>query len=215
MKRLNEIVQSDNNIHASIHSDNVAQSTADVAGDFSSGAVFESLSDHYKNYNNDDVENLTFFSGNSKDLNSYHWERRNKNTPINKNHEDTSKALDKTINKNRLDKDHILYSGSRHDPREKMNALGIVHHPAYLSTTPSKLVAQSFAKDNESDNGVNLFKIKVPKGHPAAYIGKHSWVNPGEKEVLLPRGLNLRHIKTTKYNDNNYEIKMHHMEVVP
>ena len=66
-------------------------------------------------------------------------------------------------------------------------------HPAFLSTSIDKRIAHGFG------SGEHVIHIKVPKGHPGAYVEKHSSL-PGEKEFILPRGhvLNIDKTPTTE-----------------
>lgn len=175
------------------------------------GVILEKLTDHYKNYDISDKKIISDYTTESRDLNGYHWNKHhNPTNKLNAFFETQSSLMDKTINKNKLDKPKSVYSGVMYDPRRAKNALGIVHHPGYLSTSLNKSTAQDFALENsEDDENQHILKIKVPAGHSAAYVDKISQ-NKGEKEMILPRGLNLYHEKTT--NDGIY--KVHHMKIV-
>jgi hypothetical protein len=225
MKRLNEIIQADNNIHASIHSDNVAQSTGDVAGDFGSGGVFESedteyphdaihdrLKGHYNKYTKTDLARVETYVGHSKLINGYHWNKA-KNPNYNpygnsvggeervKQLEDNTKAMDAMVSRHKTPEDPTVYSGTKHDPR-KIKKNGVVNHPAYLSTSLDPQIASVFAAKNlQLDNKKreihrHILQIHVPQGTSGAYVAHTEKALSWEKEFILPRNTKLKHIRT-------------------
>jgi hypothetical protein len=117
-----------------------------------------------------------------------------------------------------------VYSGTPHDPRKIMNSEGIVHHPAYLSTSTRHSVADSFATKRFNDDfhsrmDNHVMKINVPKDHPGMYVGHNNSMG-GEHEFILPRGTNLKHVKTetnSRLHGNGVDTvhdHVHHMEIV-
>ena len=194
-----------------------------------------------KNYpeegeNNAGIKNA--YSLSSRDLNSYHWDNHQGKKYDDKytkeeHYKENTESMDKAIYADRAPHPIQVYSGTRHDPREIKNEKGIVHHPAYLSVSHSRDIAENFAKRNsyidkstEEDKekyGPNirvyhrhLLKFTIPKGHPAAVI------NRGEQEFVLPRGTNLKHVKTDiqSHTEEKYGLKhfyhnhIHHMKIV-
>lgn len=141
-----------------------------------------------------------------------------------------SKHLDSAISKYKVPKDLTVYSGTSIDPREKNNSKGILYHPGYLSSSLSRKFARQHALKHGGwgNHDSHIIKLKVPKEQKALYLGK----SPGflkdidEKELLLPRGLKMRHIRTTSIPDsktnggiNDYTGEklmkhIHHMEIV-
>jgi hypothetical protein len=115
-----------------------------------------------------------------------------------------------------------VWSGTRHDPRKMMNSEGIMHHPAFLSTSLSKKTAKDFANQGSKfdfKTGVrshHIMKIKIPKGHPGYYVGGDG--GDGEHEFILPDATNLKHLHTefseNLNGDTIHRHFIHHMEVV-
>ena len=147
-------------------------------------------------------------------------------------------SLDHTLSSYKTPHALTVYSGTPHDPRELKDKNDIVHHPAYLSTSLSKYNAENFANyrysnytykglSKPSDKGIiksihhhHVLKIHVPEGHAGYYASTLSNSFRPEKEFILPRGTNLKHLRTAKkvYNKSDLEERhsfIHHMEVVP
>ena len=189
------------------------------------------LTSHYKTeFNHDEKYALSRYTDGSKKINGYHWLKHK-----HPSHEDLeqghyTKHLDSVLSKTKTPKKIVLYSGTKHDPREIKNEENIVHHPAYLSASLSKRKSETFAYVNQNKDIENkicnrhLLKIHVPKDHPGAYVGGTDFSLPSEKEFILPRGTNLRHVRTEikqvrtyRFGGlNDYKIynHLHHMEVV-
>lgn len=132
--------------------------------------------------------------------------------------------LDKVLEKHKTKKDFHVYSGINWSPSQHMKnkAEGEshvdVHMPAYTSTSTSIKQAAGFAslqyphpddekhgaiKIGDEDTARHMLRIHVPKGTHAISMMKHSF-NPGEKEILLHRGHELRiHHKPQRYQDHN------------
>jgi len=180
-----------------------------------------SILDHYNNYSHEERPHLVSYMGDSRDLNSYHWEKHKNNLgnldKLSKQiHEEQTQHIDTAIQRHKTPMKLAVWSGTMHDPRRLMNEQGIVHHPAYLSTSLSEEKAKMFAGLHYSDSRPekHLMKIHIPQGHPGAYVG-HFMTRPTEREFILPRGTNLKHVKTevTKdYSGDTYHV--HHMRVV-
>src|ERR1700722_4866973 len=162
--------------------------------------TFESMPHHLKSI-------VRQYTDDSEDLNSYHWNKHELNKTGQGHHFDAdsraeheSKHLDTALEAHRTPHDVTVYAGIKGDPRERANKEGVVHHPAYLSTSLNKRIAQGFANSNrhpDRNNGTidhaHTLKINVPKGHSGAYVGNKGISEaPKEKEFILPRGLNLR-----------------------
>lgn len=189
------------------------------------------LANHYNQYTENDrmngIRSYTGGSGHSYLINDYHWGKSAGKTKPNAKVEFHTKHLDSAINAHRTPEELTVHSGIKYDPREKMKK-GMVHHPAYLSTSLNKEHAAQFAGGKreyltgEHNRHFNVLSIKVPKGHPGAYVG-HIQDFASEREFILPRGSKLRHIKTETekhYRSQSGDIKhhdvihTHHMEVV-
>ncbi len=194
----------------------------------------EQLVNHYPKSNEfspDEKNALNSYTTSSRTINGYHWQRNNKaaNAYIPKKRNDVEELtnhLDLALKKTKSPHKIVVYSGTRHDPREHMNENKIVNHPAYVSTSLDKDRAQSFSEKNKTIDGENetihqhILKIHVPKKSDGMYV-EHNFGLRGEKEFILPRNTKLRHIKTeTKegvhedYSDYKSHTHLHHMEVV-
>ncbi len=197
--------------------------------DSSMDDLHDKLNKKYR-FGNDDKKSFKSHMSHSFGVNNHLWEVHHGNKeyassnfdPINY-YKERIKNLDTAINNHKTPHDLTVYSGIGYDPRDKMNSNKIVHHPAYLSTSIDKGVAENFSLSHrEKKKGIyheNVIKINVPKGHVGAYIGKFM---KNEKEFLLPRGLKLKHLHTEtikgEYKNNygtiKYENHLHHMEIV-
>jgi len=182
------------------------------------------LINHYSKFSNKHKKALNNFTENSFDINDHLWRRHEGSTYIDKNAAKKIPLLDEAINLHSTPKNLEVYSGIGYDPRYRKNKEGIVHHPAFLSTSLHKKVAEDFAQihqeegENGSKNHWHLLKINIPKGSHGAYIDHISQLG-GQKEFVLPRGSNMKYLKHTTENrtkENGYPTTMHihHMEVV-
>lgn len=189
-------------------------------------SLHTTLKNHYCNYGDagngyERKEYLRGYTNESEDINEYHW---NGNTHDNDKNDQT-RHLDEAMKVHKTPHPLTLYSGVRGDPRKRANALGIVKHPAYLSTSINPKIAKNFANSqiersySLKEGHTHTLKIHVPQGHPGAYVA-HISEMPNEKEFILPRESNLRLLghKTTKEHHAIYGDVTHHVhtaEVVP
>jgi len=187
---------------------------------------FHKVKESYGRYAPQHEEAIRGFQTYSRELNSYHWDKHQGETDpyLKPEHidrlEKQTNDLDTVLQQKKTPKNLTVHSGIGYDPRAKMNSEGIVHHPAYLSTSFDTNTAENFSiRNSEHIDGVHhrhVLKINVPKGTPSAMHFD------GEQELVLPRGTNLRHIKTTKkqgtatHGEASYKYinHIHHMEVV-
>ena len=155
---------------------------------------------------------LKNYSDSSRKRNSYLWKKHNK-----KEHFEPDEGIEKKIGQTDETLKHHstpheihVYSGIGYDPREKKNENNIVHHPAYLSTSLDKKIAAGFGRMNSGGKTeTHILKLKIPKGHPGAYIAEFSHI-PSEKEFVLPRGLNIKligHFSERKFLNPNSKTK--------
>ena len=211
-------------------------------------ATHEMLKKHYDNYSSADEQSVgqaSYYRGGSRTINNYHWETH-KGTPESditnpydnksmtegelKSVKHTSEHMDKMINHTLTPTKLKVYSGTLTDPRTLKDKEGIIHHPAYLSTSVDQHIAEDFARSralgqamDKKDGTPHMLKIHVPKGHPGLYMpstSEHSTLAQEEKEFVLPRNTRLKYMKTTKNNissskDSNDNLLVHHMKVVP
>jgi hypothetical protein len=119
------------------------------------------------------------------------------------------KHIDAGIAAHKTDKPITVYSGTPIDPREHS---GILKHHGYISASLHKKQADVYARsaqDDEPEAHKHIMKINVPAGHHVAYLD-HISHNQGEHEVLLPRGLNLKHNGTQSKGRTH----IHDMDIV-
>lgn len=229
-----------NPIHASLPRTEVQMNNLDESSYEEMHELHEHLLNHYKPHElpKKDINVLKEYTGHgSEAINSELWENHQHNERW-KNDKtfkkiDTDnpqiKKLDKIISDHKAPKTFHVYSSTRHDPEKLKNSEGIVHHPAFLSTSISKGVATSrdvnAKRESNGDEHLHVIHMDVPEGHPGIYVAHKSTSKyHGEKEFILPRGLNLRHIKTTttkqkgydSWNDrtNTVHTHLHQMEIV-
>ena len=134
--------------------------------------------------------------------------------------------LDRALKANKLTSDVDTYSSTRHDPRKMKNENGVVHHPAFLSTSVDPFVAvrkENNAEETELPNGKtrvdhHILHIPVPKGHKGFYVGDNGDYTrfTHEKEVILPRGMKMKHEYTDSYKHPKHDLHMHihHMSII-
>lgn len=167
-------------------------------------ATHNSLSKYKFEATGEEKESLGTYQGTSYNINSSLWQKHHDNDawmPFGIKQDIHS--LDSLLAKNKLPHKIVVYSGTIHDPRKKKNKEGIMHHPAYISASLDETMAESFANKRDEDDKHTL-AIHLPKGHYGTYLPSLS-SNPDvehglntEKEVLLPRGMNLRLKKTVQ-----------------
>lgn len=198
----------------------------DYSGDAKrSYLIHNKLKDHYSNYNDYDYDSIHDYktSDGARSVNGYLWHKHQQNPEYGDYNpefaEENVKNLDNAVSRHKTPHKLVVYSGTRHDPRKLKNEDGIVHHPAFLSTSTKQTTAKSFAHRNSSDDiNRHILKIHLPEGHSGAYVS-HVGALEDEREFILPRGLNLKHIKTTSETEMENGIHMatthtHHMKVV-
>ena len=191
----------------------------------------ERLKNHYSTIKPEHNGSIREYTGvGSKYVNNHLWKNRSgiehpyypymRNNKYSDKIPSMIKDLDSSISSHKTPESFTVYSGTPHDPREWMNSEGIMHHPAYLSTSLNKSIAQGFTEgrfeEKDKVDGLehrHLLKIHVPKDHHGIYIGK---IYHREKEFILPRGTNLKHLGTEKkqYDSGTLDY-IHHMEIIP
>ena len=186
--------------------------------------MHDSLSPHYQGFTSSHLHHLKYYQKDSLDLNSFLWNKHKDNEDFKNldsrdsaNWESDAASMDSAVHQHKTPSKLVVWSGTRHDPRQLKNEQGVVHHPAFLSTSLNTTVARNFAPPMNQGDGTNhqhILKIHVPKGHPGAYVANIS--RYGEKEFILPRGTNLQHIKSEEVPTEVEHIKrfIHHMRVV-
>ena len=165
---------------------------------------------------------------NNSAVNGYLW-RKSQKEPANlydADHKSLIPKLDKALKSNKTPHQFEVYSSTKHDPRVMKNKNGLVKHPAYLSTTldPEFAVGRDMHaqthinKEGKKETHQHVLHITVPKDHHGFYAGDNptytSWM--GEREFILPRGLNLHHEKTDTFQhpkSPGTHLHIHHMTI--
>lgn len=94
------------------------------------------------------------------------------------------KHIDNAISKSKLDKDTLVYRGTRKDIVSKLKVGDIFQDKGYMSVTEDPRVMKQFAGGSEG----NLFHIEIPEGTEGAHISYHG----SEAEILLPKGTKIQ-----------------------
>jgi hypothetical protein len=170
----------DNNL---IQSDIRESNTPDTLND--------KLNNESSNFDKDDVVQIKKYTTDSKGLNSFKHKRASGIIGKDQKHPEEDK-MNKLISKNKLKDDVTVYTGLKESPRKKIKSnKGILEHPAYMSVSTSKGVAQGFAHGDESVAQSNptygyshIAKVIIPAGTSYAHISGHS-VRPEENEGVL------------------------------
>lgn len=132
-----------------------------------------------------------------------------------KNVETHAKQLDTAIDKNRIQHDVHVYSGTSFDPMKHMDEKGRLHSPAYISATHSRPVAAGYAQSGgQGYNMRHIMHIHVKKGDPATHVSRASQFG-GEHETLIKRGTTLQHHGYEDHGDSDAEhwYRIHHMTI--
>lgn len=112
--------------------------------------------------------------------------------------------LDDAINQNTHHEKFTTYSGLGFNPSHLMNEKGMIHLPAYTSSSTNKETALVYAKpDDEYEH--HILQITHPKGSKGLYMGDNEDVTPfGQKEHLMPRNTTIKvHPTPEIYHDVN------------
>jgi len=168
------------------------------------------LTTHYKDA---DKFSGTFhnYTGESYGINDALWSKHSGKPSILKNpkNEDAGiGAMDRATHFKTTPKDITVYSRSMHDPRDLKNEEGIVHHPAFLSSSLRKVVPTAYFPDRNvvKKDGIyhhHIYHIDVPAGSHGVYINdKHNIDKRGIHEFVLPKGSNLKHVSTNTEVDD-------------
>lgn len=114
-------------------------------------------------------------------------------------------ALDSIASKNKISKNTELYSGVKYHPLESANENGVLHLPAYTSTSERHSVAKKFAhtqarrQDRPEDDhkqDAHIIRFNLKKGDRAGNISSKSSYGADhefdEREWLLPRNTRVK-----------------------
>jgi hypothetical protein len=128
-----------------------------------------------QNFSEDEIDALdNYVSISYKDINGY---LRKENVDKDEKLDKTIKLIDSAIKKNTLKEDLVIY-------RSLSGSGELKQDNAFQSASIDPYASYQFMRD-----GGKIHKLIIPKGTNYAYIGG------GEKEILLPRGLDLSKYK--------------------
>lgn len=124
--------------------------------------------------------------------------------------QDVISKLDKHLTKNPLSKPTTVYSGVNHHMGAKLRDLArtpghTLNSPAYISSSHNKEVAHKFAEVDDHHTR-HVLALHLPKG----FKKSRDVPNSREKERLIARNVNLKHIKSEKHDTVMY----HHYKPV-
>jgi len=172
------------------------------------------LRSHY-DFHEDEVPHIKHHTDESFYMNRYLWDKHNNRPNLYKAYGAGIKDLEKDSNKlnnilvqHEAPEEFHVYSGVR-DPRQRM-VEGILHHPAFLSTSHNPNKAKNFSRQEKYENPkeddkyvIHTFKIRIPKGSKFGAHISHISEHPNEQEFLMKKGLNLHIHNSTRHEINN------------
>jgi hypothetical protein len=102
--------------------------------------------------------------------------------------------MDEALSKHSLPHPLTTFSGVKFEPHKTVGENGLLHLPAYTSSSPAVSVARGFGQTFSDDDGKkvrHILRFKLPAGHHGFYVGDHSEV-PDEREFIMPRGMTVK-----------------------
>jgi len=100
--------------------------------------------------------------------------------------------MDSIIGKSHIPNHMITYSGVSFDPDEIKNNYGLIHSPAYMSTSTRRFVAGKYAVQH-GDNLHHILAINHSSGDKGLYVGSGNDLSIfHDDEMIMPRGEMLR-----------------------
>jgi hypothetical protein len=208
MKTLKEIIQED------AHDDRMAEQNARKD---SENRLLGRLSSYYSTGG----EHLTDYTRYSGKVNGHLWNKhKNPETPEDESINEHVAKLDKTLGAYKAPEDMTVWSKSIHDPREHINKDGVMHHPAYFSTSVRKSVVEgqynnrNVVTDEKGIKHHHLYEVHVSRGTGGVLIPDRTNVDKNAKEYLMPRGINMKYEGTVTKDDGNNMYHTHKMSVI-
>jgi hypothetical protein len=176
-------------------------------------ALNRRLDAHYSGLSQADSGHLRDYSVKSEHFNSYLWERHNDHKKTeNADHEEAAENLNRIIDSHSAPETFNTYSGVKANPHTYAKN-GIIHQPAFLSSSTNPKKAVGFAKhhifeagnrESKRDTEGNhittfhhhILKHVVNEGDPGIFMSKYSYA-PEECEYLKGSGISYKLGKTT------------------
>ncbi len=104
-----------------------------------------------------------------------------------------------SITKRKVGRKLTIHSGMGFDPRPLVNKDGLLHLPAYTSTSISKESAINFANKKEAKEKGHVLSLELNKEDKGVYLGDNAF--PHEKEFLLPRNTTIKIHRSEEHPD--------------
>jgi hypothetical protein len=131
-------------------------------------------------------------------LEKYHGESMRRDF---KEADEVRQGLDKIMKKPKIKTPHDMhvYTGVSFNPEHLKDNSGLLHLPAFTSTSIDPMVAKNFAMyhSKAKDDHMHLLKIHVPKGSAGLYVHSDTTnrihhISFAEKELLLNRNTKMQ-----------------------
>lgn len=180
--------------------------------------LHKELTDHYgvdTAMNRDQMGALTSYTTYSGNINKELVNAHESGLPVSSYTKEFIGKMDNALeNAMPTPKKMTTYSGLGFDPRKRMNDEGVLHSPAYLSSSIRPGEALKHAKDmnvydDDKPREIHVLKINHDENQPTGlYIGEHSMF-PNEQEYITKRGINLHLDKEPEIHTLNDGSKVH------
>lgn len=157
-------------------------------------------------HTDDDKTHIYRYTAKSKPINNFLFGAKNDNLqvpselPVSGYHNFSHdiQGLDSAIHRNRLKHDLVTYSGIDWNPAEKIQG-GLLHLPAYTSTTLDKHIAYKFAtghveKSKTPTKDMHIIRMINPVGSTGFYTHNDPVITQfdEEHEYVIPRGITVK-----------------------
>jgi hypothetical protein len=107
--------------------------------------------------------------------------------------------MDSAIDKFTLDRDMVVFSGTKAKHLADWAVGDVKEIPAYLSTSLEEKYSKTFFNKSKKTDAPVMLEVRVPRGAKGIYIGANTDYPKGnEKEFLLARGTKYRVVERRK-----------------
>ena len=177
------------------------------------------LTKHYASVADPHSSTLKDYTQQSYPINNALWKAHTGKSMITSNEPQEHKiaAMDKITHLKTTPRDMTVYSKSLHDPRELKNENGIVHHPAFMSTSVKSSLSSGYYADRnvqhkDGEEHHHQYQINVPKGSHGVFISDKNTIDKRALgEFVLPKGGNFKYNNTeTHTDDGGNKIRHYH-----
>lgn len=114
-----------------------------------------------------------------------------------------------------------VYSGLKYDPepeikRAKRMTNGVIHLPAYTSTSLDKGVAEQYAIPSGYGRSktLHIFHFHLDPEDNGVFLGRRHSVHPSESELLLPRNTKIHIDGEEEHDANPLKLKIWHVKAL-